>query len=171
MYEIITLRLLHVLGGIFWLGSGLFTTLFLLPSLAGVGPAAGAVMAAMQRRRLFTVLPVVALVTVLSGLRLLWIASGGLDGRYFATGSGRAFAASGAIALLAFLLGMLLARPAMLRAAKLAATMTAASDDAERDARVRQIAALQQRGATMNRLAILLLTLGAAGMAVARYIH
>ena len=154
MYEIIGLRLLHVLGGIFWLGSGLFTSLFLLPSLAGAGPAAGTVMAGLQRRRLFTVLPAVALVTVLSGLRLLWLVSGGLDRRYFAGGSGRAFAVSGALALIAFMVGMLLARPTMMRAA-----------------RAERIASLQRRGATMNRLTILLLTFGAAGMAVARYLQ
>ena len=171
MYEIIGLRLLHVLGGIFWLGSGLFTSLFLLPSLAGAGPAAGTVMAGLQRRRLFTVLPAVALVTVLSGLRLLWLVSGGLDRRYFASGSGRAFAVSGALALIAFLLGMLLARPTMMRAAQLAATMQSVADDHERAARAERIASLQRRGATMNRLTILLLTFGAAGMAVARYLQ
>ena len=38
--EILVLRLVHVLGGMFWVGSGLFSTFFLLPALAGAGPAA-----------------------------------------------------------------------------------------------------------------------------------
>ena len=69
--ELVVLRLVHILGGIFWLGSGLFTTFFLIPALGRAGPAAaGPVMGALQQRRLFTVLPVVALLTILSGVRL-----------------------------------------------------------------------------------------------------
>ncbi|HYD51367.1 MAG TPA: hypothetical protein VEA99_02020 [Gemmatimonadaceae bacterium] len=171
MPELLVLRLLHVLGGIFWLGSGLFTSLFLMPSLATAGPAAGAVMASMQRRRLFVVLPLVATVTVLSGLRLLWIVSGGLDARYLASGSGRAFAASGATALVAFLLGMFVGRPAMSRAARLGGQLAGAREEAERASLQARVATLQRRGRRVNAIVTVLLTVGAAGMAVARYLQ
>ena len=72
--ELIFLRLVHILGATFWLGSGLFTTFFLVPALGQVGPAgAGPVMGALKQRGLFTVLPVMALLTILSGARLLHI--------------------------------------------------------------------------------------------------
>ena len=51
--EMLILRVVHVLGGIFWVGSALFMAFMLMPALASAGPAAGAVMGAMQRRRLF----------------------------------------------------------------------------------------------------------------------
>src|SRR5688572_13718538 len=70
--ELLVLRIIHILGGIFWLGSGLFTAFFLTPALGRVGPAAvGPVMSALQQRRLFTILPIVAVLTILSGVRLL----------------------------------------------------------------------------------------------------
>ena len=97
--EILVLRVVHVLGGVFWLGSGLFTSFFLMPAFAGSGPAAGAVMAGLQRRRLFTVLPIVAVLTILSGLRLMWIASRGFSPVYFESGMGLTLAVSGALAI------------------------------------------------------------------------
>ena len=119
--EILVLRLVHILGGIFWVGSGLFTTFFLVPALASSGPSAGPVMTALQRRHLFTALPVSALLTILSGLRLMWIGSAGFAPAYFASASGGTLAASGAAAIVAFLLALLVARPAAVRAARLGA--------------------------------------------------
>lgn len=75
--EIMVLRLVHVLGGVFWLGSGLFTAFFLMPALATAGPA----------------------------VRLMWIMSGGFSSVYFGSGAGRSFAVSGALAIIGFLAG------------------------------------------------------------------
>lgn len=44
--ELLILRIVHVLSGTFWVGSMLFTMIFLFPSLQEAGPAAGSVMAA-----------------------------------------------------------------------------------------------------------------------------
>ena len=101
--ELLLLRLVHILGGIFWVGSGLFTTFFLIPALGRTGPAAaGPVMGALQQRRLFTVLPTVAVLTILSGIRLLQITSAGFSGAYLATLTGRTFLWSGLAAIAAF---------------------------------------------------------------------
>jgi hypothetical protein len=168
--EILVLRVVHVLGGIFWLGSGLFTSLFLMPAFAGSGPGAGAVMAGLQRRRLFTVLPIVAVLTILSGLRLMWIGSGGFSPVYFESGMGRTFAVSGALAIIGFLLSTLVARPAMVRSGQLAASAGAMPAGPERDAINARIGALQRRGAVSSFAAVSLVTLAGVGMAVARYV-
>ena len=169
--EILVLRLVHILGGIFWLGSGLFTALFLVPALARVGPAgAGPVMGALQQRRLFTVLPIVAIATILSGVRLLHIASSGFAPAYFGTGTGRTLLWSGIAAILAFLLSLIVARPAMVRATALATSMATLSD-AERGTRAAEVERLRRRGANATALAMLLLVAAASGMAVARYLN
>ena len=168
--EILVLRLVHVLGGVFWLGSGLFTSLFLLPAFAGSGAAAGAVMAGLQRRRLFTVLPIVAVLTILSGLRLMWIGSAGFSRLYFESGMGLTFAVSGALAIVGFLLSLLVARPAMLRSGALAAQAGGMAAGPERDAINVRIGALQRRGAVSSVAAVSLVTLAGAGMAIARYV-
>jgi uncharacterized membrane protein len=168
--ELVLLRLVHVLGGLFWAGSGLFMTLFLLPALGSAGPAAGQVMAGLQQRRLFTVLPVVALLTLASGLRLMWITSAGFEPAYFATPIGRTFAVSGGLAIVAAILGLLVARPAAARAARVGATLAAAPDETTRAGLAAEMAALRRRSALTSALATAFLFLSAAGMAVARYV-
>ena len=168
--ELILLRLVHVLGGMFWVGSGLFSTFFLMPALAGSGSAMGTVMAGLQRRRLYPVLPTVAIVTIASGLRLMWIASAGFDATYFASASGRAFATAGASATLAWLVSAFVVRPTMQRSAALGAAL-ADADDAERAELGRQLGVLRRRGQMGVTATTWLLVLGAAGMAVARYVR
>jgi uncharacterized membrane protein len=167
--ELLVLRLVHILGGIFWLGSGLFTTLFLLPALANSGPAAGPVMANLQQRRLFTVLPAVALLTMLSGLRLMWITSGGFSRAYFASPVGHTLAVSGMAAIVAFIVGMLLARPAGVRAGVLGQRLATTTDEAARAALSAEMERMRRRAVIGGTISLALLVLSAAGMSVARY--
>ena len=169
--EFIVLRLVHILGGIFWVGSGLFTAFFLVPALAKSGPAAGQIMAALQQRRLFTVLPIVALLTIFSGLRLMWLTSAGFDPVYFAGPVGRTFSMSGGFAILAFILSLAVARPAAVRAASLGASLATAPDEATRTRLTAQLTGLRRRGAIASTVVLVLFVLGAAGMAVARYLQ
>lgn len=168
--ELIVLRLVHILGGIFWLGSGLFTTFFLLPALGRVGPGtAGPVMGALQQRRLFTVLPVVAMLTILSGLRLFQIVSAGFAPMYMSSRTGQTFLWSGIAAVAAFLLSLVVARPAMVRAGQLGAAAASLPED-QRAGRLAEVDRLRRRSTLASIVAMVLLIGAAAGMAVARYL-
>jgi uncharacterized membrane protein len=138
--EMIVLRAVHVLGGIFWVGSALFSAFYLMPALASAGPSAGQVMGALQRRRLFLVLPSVAVLTILSGIRLMQIAS----------------------------FGMAVARPIGVRMGRLAA-MPAPATPEEEAARAADRTTLQRRAATAGAINIVLLLGAALAMATARY--
>ncbi|HYU52076.1 MAG TPA: hypothetical protein VEK37_03995, partial [Gemmatimonadaceae bacterium] len=70
--ELLILRLIHILTAIMWVGSSIFTTFFLAPALASTPAVLGQVMAGLQKRRIMTVMPIVATLTILSGVRLLW---------------------------------------------------------------------------------------------------
>lgn len=167
--ELLLLRLLHVLGGIAWVGSALFTTVFLLPALAASGASAAPVMAALRARRLLTFLPTVAILTIGSGLRLLWITSAGLSSAYFATPHGLAFGLAGASAFVAFVLGWLFIRPSAARSAQLGQAIARASDQ-ERAPLLRELERARQRNARWSAIALVMLMIGASGMAVARYL-
>lgn len=168
MAELILLRLIHILGGLFWVGAGVFSTLFLAPAMKASGPAAaGALMSNLQKRHMFTFMPIVATLTILSGVRLMWIVSAGTE-HWFTSGAGHAYAVSGALAILAFLLGLFVGRPAMVKAGKLA--QAAASDGASKDMLAGEIAKLQKRAALATGAATIMLVLAAAGMSVARYL-
>lgn len=167
--ELLLLRLVHVLGGAFWLGAVMFNTFFLLPAFARAGPAAGPVMTGLQQRRMTTVLPVVAVLTMLAGFRLMWIVSGGFSAAYLESPAGRVFVGGAIAAVLAFTAGMAVSRPAMMRAGQLAARMATAPDEQARAALGLELAALRSRGAMGNAVMVAFLLVSGAAMAVGRY--
>jgi uncharacterized membrane protein len=166
--ELIVLRVVHLLGGIIWVGSAVFTFFFLVPAISQSGPAGGQVMANLQKRRLFTVLPVVAVLTMLSGLRLMMILSNSFAGSYFRSPMGRAYAISGSLAILAFVIGVAVSRPGAMKMTKL--QQSAVSDQSSKELIQAEIKALQSRVAMSGIVVVVLLILAAAGMALARYV-
>jgi uncharacterized membrane protein len=170
MIELLVLRLVHVLGGIFWVGSAMFMTVFLLPAIAKAGPSAGSVLGALRARGLLGVLPVVALLTMASGVRLLWIISGGFAAGYFQSATGRTYAGAGIAAIVSFLISLLVARPAAIRTGQLGATLGSATAD-QRAAVMLEMERLRQRAAVANGIVLALLVLAAAGMALGRYVQ
>ena len=168
--ELLTLRVIHILGGIFWVGSLMYTTFFLAPAIRSSPAVAGQVMAGLTKRRLFTILPFVALLTIASGIRLLWIASAGFDDSYLSTSMGRAFSLGAAAAILAFLLSVLVSRPGFVRVGKLGASLAAATDEATRQPLMTEMQRINKRVATANAIVAVLLLLTAVLMATARYL-
>jgi uncharacterized membrane protein len=168
--ELLILRLVHIFGGTFWVGSMMFTSFFLIPVIGASPAVAAEVMTGLQKRRLFTLLPVAALITIASGLRLLSIVSAGFSGSYFGTPTGRAFAAAAAAATLAFLISILISRPGFLRIGRLGASLGAARDDAARQGIAAEMQSLRRRVSVANGTVVVLLLFAAAGMATARYL-
>lgn len=168
--ELLVLRLLHVMGAILWVGGMSFSTFFVMPAVAQAGPAAGPVMAGFQRRKVFVWMPVIAIVTILSGFRLLMIVSSNFSSAYLSTPTGRTFTISAVIGLLAFLIGMIVTRPAMTRMGLLSAEAANATE-ARRAEIQAELATIRARNARITLLVTILLLIAAAGMAVARYMR
>lgn len=168
--EILVLRLIHIVSGIMWVGSGIFTSFFLAPALASSPAVMGQVMAGLQRRRMLLVLQIVAALTILSGIRLLWIDSAGFAASYFSTGTGRTFAISGVAAIIAAVLSFGVARPAMVRAGAIAASLAAPAEVPERQRLTAELDRLRRRGMIATALAVGFGILAASGMAIARYV-
>ena|ERR1051325_8749649 len=167
---VIALRLVHVLSAIFWAGTLLFTTFYLFPAAAKAGPAAGPVMGALRDRGFLLVVPVTAILTILSGATLLWIDAGSSWDAYMQTPTGRVFSMSGGLAILAFLLGMVMARPAGEKLMRLVPEAHTISDGPARMAVQAQIQQLQRRIALVSLIVAIMVILAGAGMAIARYV-
>jgi uncharacterized membrane protein len=165
---LILARLLHVGLGVFWAGTALFNAFFLAPAFQEAGPDGAKVGAALMRRGMMTVLPVAAITTVLSGFYLYWRMSGGGSG-FMATRQGMTLGTGGLAATLALVLGLVVARPAMVNAAAVGQRAAQASG-AERDALMAQAAALRSRSNAASQVVTWLLILTLAAMAVARYL-
>jgi hypothetical protein len=161
---VITLRLLHIVLGAFWVGTLIFFALFLIPSVRDAGPDGAKVMAALQRRRFLDV------VTILSGFWLYWRISGGFSSAWVTSPSGLALGIGGALAIVAFLIGVGIMRPAALRAGALAQQAGALPQGSERSAQLAIVQQLRSRSVTAGRGVAVLLALATALMAVARYL-
>lgn len=166
--ELLLLRIVHVVGGVFWVGAMAFNAFFLGPAMTAAGPAAGPVAVGLQRRKVFVAMPIVAILTILAGLRLMMITSSGFSRAYFARPSGMTYAIGAALALLAFLYGLVVTRPAMARVA--AMSHAAASDETTRERIAAEVRAQQQRARSSTLVVTVLLVLAATAMAVARYL-
>src|SRR5690606_9601596 len=118
--------------------------------------AAGPVMAGFQRRKVFVWMPVIAIVTILSGFRLLMIVSSNFSSAYLSTPTGRTFTISAVIGLLAFLIGMIVTRPEMTRMGLLSAEAANATE-ARRAEIQAELATIRARNARITLLVTILL--------------
>lgn len=165
----IVLRLVHVVGGVLWVGFAVFGAFFLFPSIAETGPDGGKVMAALQRRGLITVFPVLALLTILSGFWLYGRAARMAPG-FTSSRMGMTLGFGGLCALIALLLGAVVITPSMNRAMATAQQAAKAATDEERQALLALSAQRRARAAIGTRIVASLLILAACAMAVGRYV-
>jgi uncharacterized membrane protein len=170
MTSLIILRLIHILFGAFWVGTATFMAFFLIPSLRGDPQTLGKVGQAMNARGVHKWLGIAAVLTLLSGLWMLWIVSGGDIATYARTRHGHGFTTAGGLAILAFLGGLFFARPAGLKAGELGAKLAAATDPAEKQRLAAEVAAMGKRAGIAGAIVVSLLILAVAGMAVSRYL-
>jgi hypothetical protein len=85
------------------------------------------------------------------------------------TSMGRAYGWGGVAAIVAFLLGIIVMRPAMVRSMQLAGTLGSVTPD-ERARTQAEIQRLRARAAGMGRVVTILLLFALGAMAVARYL-
>ncbi len=164
----IFLRLLHIGLGVFWAGSVFFTAFFLAPALRDAGPDGAKVAEGLMRRRLLEVLPITAILTILSGLWLYWRASAGQPA-YMGSAVGMTYGIGAAAAIIALALGLAIVRPAMLKAAALSQSAASASP-AEREAQLAAAQVARVRGAQATQIVTILMGIAVVTMAIGRYV-
>lgn len=167
---VIVLRLIHVVFGAVWVGMVVLATFFVQPALQEAGPDGGKVMAAIQRRGLMTLMPVLALGAIVSGLWLYLLAAAGQHAEFARTPAGMAFGLGGLAAIVAWVIGMAVLRPSMLKAATLAQSLGASASAEERQRVSAEAQRLRERAAAASRMVAYLLLFAVAAMAVARYL-
>ena len=166
----IVLRLLHVVLGVFWAGALFFLAWFLIPSVRDAGPEGGKVVQALQRRGFMTIVPIAAIVTILSGVVLMWRVSVGFQPEWSRSPTGMALGIGAVAAIIGFGIGVGVMRPATMKAGALAETLSQLTDASARGARLAEVQALRMRSAKAARWVAGLLAIAVATMAVARYL-
>lgn len=167
---IYVLRLVHILSGVFWVGSVMFTALLLTPTLRAVGPGAGPIMNQLVKvRKLPMVMMMSALLTMAAGIWLLMIDSALQPGVWMKSGTGMTFGAGAVFAILAFAVGMAVNLPTSKRIAAIGSTAAARGGPPTPEEQG-ELQRLQGRLATASLIVTVLLVLATGAMAIARYV-
>jgi len=167
--DVLTARLIHVVGGIFWVGAFIFVNFFLAPSLVEAGPDGAKVMSGVMKRRYMPIMMTVAMLTILSGVWLYWKASMGFSVVYMKSGPGHAYAIGGLLSVLAFVIGVSVTRPSMTKAMDLAQRASAPGVP-DRDSLLVEAQRLRSRGTIAGKVVTVLILLAAVLMAIGRYL-
>lgn len=105
-FYLLLLRIVHIIGGVFWAGSAFMLVRFVAPAVTLAGPEGAKFMQRLVLGTRFVVVTATAAgLTVLTGLLLYWRASGGLRGEWMATGTGVMFTIGGLAGLIALFTG------------------------------------------------------------------
>ncbi|MFN2589982.1 MAG: hypothetical protein ABR518_04355 [Actinomycetota bacterium] len=167
---LIVLRILHILAGVFWVGSSLMLFFFVQPTAKALGPQGGPFMGHLtQQRKLPVAITVAGAVTVLAGLLLYWESSAGLDGDWITSGPGLSLTVGGLFALTAFVIGLLIVRPTVDRMGAVAGAVQA-SGGPPSEAQAAELQRLQGKLRALGTTNSALLILAVAAMAAARYV-
>lgn len=167
----VVFRLLHILGGIFWVGAVALFALFIAPAAAEVGPAAGPLVANLVgKRRVVRVIAASGAVTIVAGAFAYWHdwdAYGSL-GAFLDTRFGVVLSIGVVFALVAFAIGVSVVLPGVEGAVRLGGQI-AAGQGAPPAELLERMRSLQLRNARASRTVLGLLVVAASAMATARY--
>jgi uncharacterized membrane protein len=163
-------RVVHVVGGVFWAGAVLFVVHFLEPAVREAGPDGAKVMQALRRRRYLEVVPVTAILTLVSGYWLYWRLFGRLLPGPGASGPEVALGVGGLASLVAFVIGITLLRPSALRIGALGAELAQTTDPDRKGSLSEEVEWLRLRMRRSGRWVAALLGVAILGMAIGRYL-
>jgi uncharacterized membrane protein len=168
--DLYALRILHIVVGVFWVGTVVFMAVFLTPSVRAAGPAGGAVLQQLMgvRRLPLWIMGAMA-ITLLSGVGLYWHDSAGFQSAWLASGAGKVFGLGGAVAIVASILGMAINMPTARRLTEISGRLQAAGRPPTPDEQA-TLTALQGRLSRASVVAAVLLVIATLLMAIARYV-
>lgn len=168
--ELIILRVVHVGAAMMWFGGAIIASFFLDPTVKALGQTGQPFMNhLMQRRRMGIFFPVVAGLTVLSGVALYWRDSGGLQIAWITSLSGLTFTVGGLAAIAAFIGGMLLIGPSEAERSAVAKEL-ASGDGVPTDAQRERLKRANRKMQLSERIDLPLLLLAGLTMAIGRYL-
>jgi uncharacterized membrane protein len=163
---LLSLRIIHVGAGLFWVGAVLVVGLFILPASRNAGASGQQLLIdIMMKRRLAAYIPVAAVLTTLAGLILFWRNESLSAGAWSRSPMGMGMSVGAAAAILASVVGMGISGPA---GKKLALAGASGSSGPALSAEER--ASLQKRAALGSVWSMILLIIATLAMAIARYL-
>ena len=163
-------RFVHIGAASYWVGAVLFLNAYLGPSVESIDPDGRTVMQELSRRQYFDVIMLMATVTILSGLYLLWLDSDGFRAAWFGTRFGATVSVGMTASLLAFVVGIVGTRPALARVTTITRQLAGVTSRGERHELEGTLEGARARLGRAGAWSALLLVVAVAATAVARYL-
>jgi len=166
---LLILRLLHIGCGIFWAGTAIYVAFFVEPAVTALGIEGPKFMQQLAKTNCFpVVILLAALITVTAGVLLIWKLSGGLQTQWLSTRYGTVLTTGGVLAIIAFIIGFLVSRPASMRIARIGKAIAVAGGPPT-PAQMDELKMLGKRLGTAGRVIAVLLIFAVIGMSIFRY--
>lgn len=166
-YLTIILRLVHVLGGVFWVGAALAMTYFISPAVSATAEAGQKVMGHLMTQSKFSATMLTAgYSTVIAGAILYWIDSNGFTSAWMMAGPGIGFGIGAVFAIIGLAAGSMTPRLGA-EMGKLAAQFKGPPTPEQQA----QMAALRNKQKTVSTINTYCLIVATILMGVARYLR
>jgi uncharacterized membrane protein len=163
----LVLRLIHVLGGVFWAGGALVMTFFIIPSIGATAEAGQKVMGhLLTQTKVSLTMTIASISSVAAGAILYWIDSDGLTNGWMTAGPGIGFAIGGFFGLVALGAGLMV--PRVGKAMGMLAAQIKGVPSPEQQA---QLAILRKRQATVSMINAAGLFITIVFMGISRYLR
>ena len=169
-YLMITLRLLHIISGVFWVGAALMLTFFISPTVGATQEAGQRFMRHFMGNTKFNLaMWTSAITTVVAGAILYWINSNGFTSAWSHSGPGIGFATAAGFAFAGLIVGIVQNRNSN-ALAKLGGQIQSQGSppSPEQAARLQSLSKKLATGGILNAIFLIVATVG---MAIARYLQ
>ena len=128
--------ILHALCGALWVGAAVIAALFLTPAARDLGPDGMKMMLALRKRGFVAYMPVIATLTVLSGIWLYWRFTAGFSAEVSRSHTGMAYGIGGLLGLIALIIGGAVLSASVVKAMKLSTEAASLPEGPDRKQRL-----------------------------------
>jgi uncharacterized membrane protein len=161
----VILRFVHIAAGIFWGGGALFMSFIVGPAIAATGEAGQKFAVHLSTKiRIHIYMTIAAVTTILGGVWLYWIDSGGFTSAWMKSGAGIGFGAGAVFGLVAFIFGAIFGN-GLSRLGQIGTQIQGRPTPEQ----LAEIQAIQKRQASVAPIHIIAMILSIILMATARY--
>ena len=164
---IVVMRILHIVFGVFWVGTVFFMVFILTPRLRALGPTIQSPVMRVLMPVMIPYMMVSAIITVLSGVVLTLVLRWGALGTLFTTGWGWSMIVGFVTSLVAAFIGFGIVIPLGRRQAALASSIEGRPPGPEE---AQQLGQLGARIGSLTLTNFVLLIIATVTMAIARYV-
>ncbi len=164
-YWIWLLRIVHIVGGVFWVGGTLMMTFFIGPTIGATAEAGQKFVGHLMNNLKFSNrMSIAAGLTVTAGALLYWHDSAGFTSPWLHSGAGLGFTIGAISAIVGFVFGVMIGRVTT-NMAKLGAQFQGPPTPEQ----MAQMQTLRKQQATYSTIAAVALIIAVTFMAIARY--